>query len=123
MYSHIVDFYQAINRYVDITLLPDEKTIEKENELLWKAVDLFKDYTEKHRIYFSEEICIRLDSLYETADEPISSLMAAAVYSGENGQDRLVDSWREAKSVLEDNVKKIRETLENDFRELLGVKY
>ena len=124
LYSRIVEFYQAIDRFVDFAILLDQDGIEKESQLLWKAVDSFKNYSEKNRIYFSEEICERLDSLYKAADKPTSSLMIAAEYSeiDKEGDKTLIESWQEARDALEGDVKKIRETLESDFRALLGVK-
>jgi len=125
LYSHIVDFYQAVDRFLDYAIILNEESLEKETKLLWEAVDSFKNYSEKHRIYFSEEICARLDSLYEAADKPTSRLMVAVEHQDidEDENGTLIDSWKGAREALEVDVKQIRETLEKDFRDLLGVEH
>lgn len=124
LYSRIVKFYQAIDRFLDFAIILEQDDVEAEAQKLWKAVDSFKSYSEKNRIYFSTEICQRLDNLYSAADKPTSALIVAAEYSAidEDVKNNLLETWQEARDALEGEVNEIRQTLESDFRELLGVK-
>ena len=119
LYSHIVEFQQTLETYLEFAIILNEKGIEDQNQKLWEAVDSFKKYSEKHRIYFTENICKQLDSLYKAADKPTSKLMA--IIGNENMDDELIPIWQEAKDALDGDFKQIRTTLENEFRELIGV--
>ncbi len=123
LYSRIVEFYQAIGRFFDTSILLEQHEIEEEAKLLWRAVDSFRNFSEKNRIYFSEDICKRIDKLCEAVDEPTGSLVVATEYSGMDGYDsnKLIALWQEARDVLAGDIKMILKALENDFRELLGV--
>lgn len=122
LYSKIVEFYNAIESFIDFARLPQENELEIEREKLWAAVDSFRDYAEKHRIYFSEAVCSRLDNLYQTADHPTSLLVMASEYKGPpGGSDFLIDAWKAAEEALTVDVQAIRQAIEADFRGLLGV--
>ncbi len=124
LYSRIVEFYKGIDGFVGVILLAeDDKIIEEEAQKLWKKVDAFKSCAEKNRIYFSKEMCALLDKMYDVADEPTSKLMVAAEYQNidKNGKDNLYTSWKEASKALENEVQEIKQIIENEFRNLIGV--
>jgi deoxyribodipyrimidine photolyase len=118
LYCKLVEFHRGVDRFVDDALLLEGAELEREKKELWRVVDDFRDYAEKHRIYFSEQLCEQLDKLYETADKPTSLLMQTAE---SEGKENLVIAWQEAKNVLSGNVTEIRGVIEKEFRELLGV--
>jgi len=124
LYSRIVEFYDGIDSFVAVILLVEnDEDVEKEAQKLWRKVDEFKSYAEKNRIYFSKEVCALLDKMYDVADEPTSKLMVAAEYQNidKNGKDNLYSSWQEASKVLENEVQEIRQIIENEFRNIIGV--
>jgi len=124
LYSRIVEFYDGIDSFVGVILLVEnDEEIEKEAQKLWRKVGAFKSYAEKNRIYFSKEMCALLDQMYDIADEPTSKLMVAAEYQNidKNGKDNLYNSWQEASKALENEVQEIRQIIENEFRNLIGV--
>ncbi len=122
LYERIVEFYNAIDRFIDFAMLLSAPVLETGKVKLWSAVDSFREYSEKHRIYFSEEICSRLDSLYQAADTPTTMLMVAIESQASSSDDQpLIDAWKAAKENLVGDVQAIRRAIETDFRKLLGV--
>ena len=119
LYSHIVEFQHAIELFLEFAFIFNDKGIEEYTQKLWPAVDTFKKYSEKHRIYFSEDICNHLDNLYKVADKPTSMLIAEWEASGVT--DELIPIWKTAKETLDGEFKDIRTLIENDFRKIVGV--
>lgn len=122
LYSKIVEFYRNVDNFVDLIFLLGEAAIEKEEVALFDAVDSLKVYAEKNRIYFSEELCARLDALYNTADEP-TVLLRLAVENPDAAKDKsiVLEAWKAAREKIDGEVQEIRKEIESDFRSLLGV--
>jgi hypothetical protein len=88
---------------------------------LWDAADKFTEYFEQHRIYFTKDVCSKIDGLNSKLSEACSSLVlffqeAAAI---KVTNDQIWDAWKRATDTIESETPKIKELLEQSFRELL----
>lgn len=123
MYSRLVVLHRAASTFV--RFYPSVKP-EKQKEYLgqlWNAADAHGEYFDKHRIFFKNELCEKIDGL-NGALSKASSLLATFV-SGANvikvSDGQVLEEWNKAMSILENEVPIIKQLLEQSFREELGV--
>ena len=93
---------------------------ELDDKLLDDKLDDFKNFFYKNRIYFTENICSKIDAL-------VNSLYSAyvpleAIVSGTDRNDNQVkQDWNKCAKIVKEKYPEIRESLERDFRKILGV--
>lgn len=80
----------------------------------------FKDFFDKHRIYFTENICSKIDALvksFYSAYVPLD-----AIVPGTDRNDKQVKpEWNKCAKIVKEKCPEIIESLERDFRKILGV--
>jgi hypothetical protein len=123
LYSRAVGLYRAASAFVKLYQSLNEVKNRENIKSLWNAADKFRNYFDKHRIYFNENTCTTIDSFNEALskacsnlivfiqDAPALSLTAAQIW----------DEWNKAMALMEGDVPKIRKSLEESFRKILGV--
>ena len=123
MYSLLVLLHRAASTFVRYYQSDEAQTKDEHIRQLWDAADKFNEYFEKHRIYFTKDVCSKIDGLNNTLSEACSMLVfffqeASAIKVTDN---QIWDIWNRAMDTIESEVPKIKELLEQSFRELLGV--
>ena len=123
MYGKIVDLYETASIFVRSFQSVNTTRKQEFRKELWHSADEFKSYFNKHRIYFNEDVCKVIESLNDKLSEACSALAfisqegAAVEISNEN----LFKLWDKGMTVLEKDAPNIKNALESEFRELLGV--
>jgi hypothetical protein len=121
MYSRLVLLHRAASTFVRYYQSVDVRTKNEPVRHPWDAADKFTEYFEQHRIYFTKDFCWKIDGLNSKLFEACSSLVfffqeAAAI---KVTNDQIWDVWKRAMDTIESEVLKIKELLEQSFRELL----
>lgn len=122
LFASIVELEHRAKSFVSYAVSVDEKTNQEHLKQLWKAADEFKETFQKNRIYYSVEICDKLDELNNSLSAPISELVMYVEFN-QNASDckGLSDSWKKAKEQLDNKTPAIKREIELEFRKLLGV--
>lgn len=121
LYQRIVDIEEAYNRVVDFAEWPDEPS---KDELRKKAgAHLFSFLREykKNRIYFSEDLCKKLQGFVDLIYSrfmPYSIALTAKI-EGENLKN-YTDTWVKANDAFKIEIPLARQAIEDEFRVLLG---
>ena len=122
LYLLIVDTEEMFGRFVGLAEWkcdPSKDELRKEGgRLLYEFLRKYK----KNRIYFSEEVCDKLRSFSDSIYEVTIQFSFAITAQGEG--DYLKDftnRWVEANKNFNEQIPKVRKTIEEEFRKLLGV--
>ena len=123
LYSKAVELHRRASTFVRLYQSLDEDKNKENTKDLWKAADEFRNYFDKHRIYFNKDTCTTIDSFNEALSQASSNL----IFFIQNAPplnlttDQIWDEWNKSMTLIEDNVPKMKESLEKSFREILGV--
>jgi hypothetical protein len=123
LYRKLADFLSSAQSFAALAEWGGEPSKEDKAKVLGeKAADFFT-YYQHHRIYFSEELCERLRSLFDTVHGPALKFRMWMNYKekGGNAALRHDEAWNEAWDVLQRDVPPILNAIEREFRVLLGV--
>lgn len=122
IYHLVVDTEEMFGRFVDFFEWkndPSKDELRKEGGRL--LYDFLRKY-KKNRIYFSEEVCEKLrsfsDSIYKVTIQ--FSFAITAQNEGEHLKD-FTNRWVEANKNFNEQIPKIRKSIEEEFRRLLCV--
>ena len=90
---------------------------------LWDAADKFTEYFEQHRIYFTKDVCSKIDGLNSKLSEACSSLVlffqeAAAI---KVTNDQIWDGWKRQRIQLKVKRRRSRNCLNRAFESCFGV--
>ena len=75
MYSPLVLLHGAASTFVRYYQSVIVQTKNEHVRHLWDAVDKFTEYFEQHRIYFTKDVCSKIDGLNSKLSEACSSLV------------------------------------------------
>ncbi len=123
IYSMLVNLHRTASTFIRMYRSVDD-TKNKENiKQLWGSLDIFTEYFEKHRIYFNQNTCSEIDCLINALSKAVSTLVFVNQEAGaiEVTIDQVYTEWDKAMTTMEGDVPKIKKSLEESFRELLGV--
>lgn len=118
LYGRLYEFHWAVCAFLR-DFHKANHDAQRVQELNDKSYD-FKDFFDKHRIYFTENICSKIDAL-------VNSLYSAyvpleAIVPGTDRNDKQVkQDWNECAEIVRKKYPEIRESLERDFRKIWGV--
>ena len=123
LYSKVVELHRSTSDFVRFYQSVDGLKNKEHIKSLWTATDEFRNYFEKHRIYFNQDTCTNIDSLNEALSQACSNLVvfiqdAPAL---KLTSDQIWNEWNKAMTIMEGDVPKIKNSLEESFRDLLGV--
>lgn len=128
IYEKLIDNETALELLVLINQDSEGKSNnEKEKNAIAQYDELIK-IIRKRRIYFSQNLCLKLDSLVAEYKSVIMNMTAArkiAITEIEEGEDRSsITSLKmlfTQRSIVADKLSKTREIIEEEFRQLIGV--
>lgn len=123
LYSRLVTLHKSATDFVRWyqSVGNDEK--EQHITRLWSAADDFNTYFEKNRIYFDQGTCDKVVSLNDILSRACSVL---ATFANERealniSDQQVFEEWQKASNLFDLDIPKVKQTLEDSFRELLGV--
>lgn len=122
IYHLIVDTEEMFGRFVSLAEwendTPKDELRKEGGRLLYDFLRKYK----KNRIYFSKEVCDKLesfsDSIYKVTI-PYSVALTSQI-EGDRLKD-FTDQWVKSNKDFKEKIPKARETIEEEFRRLLGV--
>ena len=124
LYSKLVDLQDYINLFVNDIKNGSIKANKEEAlinlELLHRSMPDFMNYSNTNRIFFSKEIISNIRE-FEAIVMIIMNMNSTIIKNQDwNGQG--IDKWYEVMDKMTKNdIPELREKLENEFRDLLGV--
>jgi len=75
LYSKAVELHRRASTFVRLYQSLDEDKNKENTKDLWKAADEFRNYFDKHRIYFNKDTCTTIDSFNEALSQASSNLI------------------------------------------------
>jgi hypothetical protein len=125
LYKRLVEFLFAAESFAAIAEYSGEPTKEEKAQILGDKAQRFHEYFHHHRIYFSEKLCDGLQELFRAVTGPTMSFrmwMRLAENSAGRSVEKYHESWDAAWKVIRNEVPPLQKKLENEFRNLLGVR-
>lgn len=123
IYSKLIDLHKNISNFIKSYLSIDDNEKNEQINIIWAAVDKFFDYYDRHRIYLKNNTCSEIDELTSTLSKACSGLVTYGKYARfiKAEADKIYDELNKAKVIMDDDVVKIKQSLEDSFRDILGV--
>lgn len=123
MYSRLVGLHRSASTFVKYYQTVEEQKKKDYLEQLWDAADSHNEYFDKHRIFFREELCLKIDDFNNKLSEACSKLAfffqeAKAIKVSDK---QVWEAWNNALQTIESEVPVIKQLLEQSFRQELGV--
>ena len=110
LYSLLYDYQWAVCAF--LREFPKNKDTTELNKKSYE----FKDYYDKNRILFTENICTQVEKLVDLLYSSYVPLEASDVANGKQSKE-----WRECADTIQKEYPKVRQSLEREFKEILGV--
>ena len=109
-------------RFVDFAEWKDDPSKDELRKdggrLLYEFLRKYK----KNRIYFSEEVCEKLKSYSDSISEVVMPFSIALTIKNEDGHFKdFTNEWVKSNKDFNEKIPKVRKTIEDEFRRLLGV--
>jgi hypothetical protein len=122
LYHLIVDTEEVFGRFVGFAEWKDDPPkdeLRKEGgRLLYEFLRKYK----KNRIYFSEEVCEKLKSYSDSIYEVLMPFSIALTITNQEGFFKdFTNQWVKSNEDFNEQIPKVRRTIEEEFRRLLGV--
>jgi len=127
LYTYLTDVHWKM---LDLTALlrnvtgKDDETISAEElervDKTAEAGKIFFEYYRKNKIYFNQETCLLIESIQEKFRESHTDYSFKYLY-GLPPSELTYNMAKNANEKVRDEIPKLLKTLENDFRECLGV--
>ena len=114
LYDRLCEYNWAVSAFLrDFhKTKPDEKEFKKLDDKSYE----FSDYFHKHRIYFNKDLCSKIDEIIPELYSGYVPLEGRA-----SSDNYLKEDWNKCAEIVRKKYPEIRETLESDFRRILGV--
>lgn len=124
LYGYLVEaLWEAESFLSPIEWAGEPTKKEKHNQAMNKLVELYR-YFDKHRIYLPPEVCASLEALFLDVRSQVIKFGVWVRYedhelSGDS-YTKKSDAWDSGWDTIKNQVPVARESLENEFRSLLG---
>lgn len=123
LYAKLIDFLGAAESFASLAEWSGEQSKEEKAKILAERAGEFRGYFLRKRIYFSEEICHKVEALFQEVHG--SSLRfrvwLAQAEKGASVTQQMHEAWDEAWKVMKDRVPPLVAAVDAEFRALLGV--
>ncbi|MCP1426399.1 hypothetical protein J3D43_004915 [Paenibacillus xylanexedens] len=121
MYSHLV----KMEHWLVQTFWPKEYigplNLEDRAKEAYKAVGEFLRFYQLNKIFFGNSTCESIDMLIKESLRIIEAMRDSLIDGTEDSQVRQKDVWHDAWNSINASIPHLKEELENDFRQLMGV--
>jgi len=123
LYSKLIEVQKITSNYIqDYPSLTENKKKDRVYQFREYAKQ-FRDYFDKNRIYFNQETCIKIDIFNESISNAFSRLPVSIPNDMESkiSSSQIMVEWKKSVVNLEADIPEIKASLEESFREILGV--
>lgn len=124
LYSRLKRFVNAAGSFASYAEWKGEPSKEEKAAILGDKAAQFHEYYSENRIFFSENVCQKVDAVWEKVHSVSVRYRVRLAYAkdGDGRADSRVDeAWDEAWSAMKDEVPALVRAVEDEFRALLGV--
>ncbi len=123
LYSKLMHFLAAAESFASFMEWSGEPSKREKAKLLDGRAGEFHEYFLCNRIYFSEDVCEKVETLFREV-QGSSVRFSVWLAQGEKGEavaTQVNEAWEEAWKAMKDKVPPLLKAIEAEFRELLGV--
>jgi hypothetical protein len=125
LYSNLDDLVKAIGAFVNILSYKGDPSLQEKHKIAGESYKKFRQHYDKHRIFFSEDLCERIDTFVKDLKDPAIEFAVNLDFDMQDkkkymGQDTS-KAWSDAYKKFRDNIPAARKAIENEFRAILGV--
>ncbi len=121
IYGRLYEFYWAVCAFLKHYHTSDDTKKADLLKKLEEEAEGFKDFFDKHRIYFSDETCSLIDKLVDSLSEAYTLLgMYVEGFERDNKQT-IREEWLNGAKIMQKDFPLIKASLESSFRQILGV--
>lgn len=124
IYYKFFDFEQAMGSFLSPMQMAGDPSMEEKRKITAEAGNEFRDYYKRHKIYLSEKVSIILEDIDKIFTESWMDFTTFEVYDPESTTLKSTDKmnkWVGAWDKIRLNIPNLKNQLEKEFRELLGV--
>lgn len=123
LYKRLVRFIGAAGSFASLAEWVGEPSKDEKAKVLGEKAWEFREYFLHNRIYFSREVCDKLDSIFQDIHGASSKYRVMLAHSrSESVSEQVHEAWLEAWDLMSKKVPALRDAIDNEFRALLGVK-
>jgi hypothetical protein len=97
---------------------PGESTSDEKFEKAFASTQLFQEYFEKNRIYFSQSMCEKIDSFGKNLSIALLTFQFRKMHMG--NQEK-TDYWIKVWELIDKEISPLKSEIESEFREMLGI--
>ena len=122
LYRRLVDLFIAAGSFCAIVELSGEPSKQEKAEALGKVTSEYLSYYRYNKIYFSADLCKKLDHVFESIHKPSIKfhVWSGMKDAGGDSYERYSNAWSDAWKAMEEEVPKVLSEIEDEFRKLLG---
>jgi hypothetical protein len=124
-YVKLAEFDQDMRVLVDPMLSQGETSIEEKIEIAAESGEELRTFYLKNKVYFSSDVCETMDELLGKYRDMFHDFSIAKIHDPKEslpGPDKRIEQWEANwESLTEDDIPDLKDELEGQFRDLLGV--
>ena len=124
LYSKLIAFVGAAESFASLAEWSGEPSKEEKAKTLGEKAGDFREYFLRHKIYFTDDTCAKVESLWQEVHQASMKFRVRLAYSksGSNSTAlKLDEAWDNAWTVMKDKAPLLVKAVEIEFRTLLGV--
>jgi len=121
IYGRLYEFYWAVCAFLKHYHTSDNTKKAGLLKKLEEEAEGFKDFFDKHRIYFTDETCSLIDKLVDSLNEAYIPLGMYVERFERNDRQEIREEWAKGARIMQKDFPSIKASLESSFRQILGV--
>ena len=124
LYAKLKAFVAAAASFASLVEWKGEPTKEEKAATLADKAYEFHHYFQSKRIFFSEGVCAKVDSVFgevHSSSVKYRVWLARSKDGGGRAYEKMDEAWTEAWNTMKDKVPPLVAAVETEFRDLLGV--
>lgn len=127
IYEMLIDFQNDMTWLVSGRLVTGMSTQEIKDEEFQRAIKAEKagaklfEYYSKHKLYFNDETCSKIDEIIKLLNDSHSDFSFKYIF-GAGSAEFEIDRIKKVTKTVREKVPAAKEELENNFRKIIGVK-
>ena len=119
LYDRLYEFHWAVCAFLKDFNNTNHNSVNLLDDLNDKSYK-FTDFFDKHRIYFNGSTCSKIDNLINVLRSAYVPLETSSLHTKHNNK-QAKQAWNECADMVQKIYPDIRNSLEKDFRNILGV--
>ncbi|WP_058827492.1 hypothetical protein [Haloferax sp. Q22] len=124
-YVHLSEFDQDMRVLADPMLSRGDTSREEKIEIAAESGEELRRFYLKNKVYFSSDVCETMDDLLKEYIDMFHDFSVAKIHDSKEslpGPDERIEQWKANwESLTEDDIPDLKNDLEGQFRDLLGV--